>query len=209
VKLVLVTGPWSSGTSAVAGMLDALGLDGCGPFFRTNDERTRNSFESLAFRQVVDAVASDETLAMTVSHAQALESLKRFRESLEKPADGAAPPEHIFLKYPLSALLIPHISRIFETRLIFVLRPLQDIEATCNRRKWSENFGAKGARVIYSKMFQALIDLPTPTMIVRYPDLQRAPDRFAQGIARFSGLRDVDPQRLQDAAGFVRRNTSG
>jgi hypothetical protein len=45
MKLILVTGPWSSGTTAVAGMLHEMGLNGIAPFFQTNDERTKNSFE--------------------------------------------------------------------------------------------------------------------------------------------------------------------
>lgn len=34
MKLILICGPWSSGTSAISGMLHALGLDGFGSWLR-------------------------------------------------------------------------------------------------------------------------------------------------------------------------------
>jgi len=208
MKVILVTGPWSSGTSAVAGMLNALGVDGCGPYFRTNDERTRNSFESLAFREVVDSVASEAELRLTVPDREVVAALKRFRATLEdgtREAGADTPERCVFLKYPLSALMIPHIARVFDTRLVYVLRPLRDIEITRQRRGWGENFGAKGAQALYSRMFQVLIDLPIPTMIIRYPELLRSPEYYAEGLARMAGGSRSDDARVQAAAAFVRR----
>lgn len=203
MKLVLVCGPWSSGTSAVAGMLDALGLDGVGPYFHTNDARTKNSFESQAFRQVVDSVASEAALRLTVEPKAAVAALTRFREQLAARPD-AAQGRTLFLKYPLSALLIPQICRVFDTRLVYVLRPLKDIEATRVRRNWGEHLGRKGAQVLYSRMFEVLLDLPFPTMIVRYPELLRAPLPHARQLAAFCGVAP-DEQRIAAAAAFVRQ----
>jgi hypothetical protein len=204
MKLILVSGPWSSGTTAVAGMLDQLGLSGIGPFFRTNDERTKNSFESLAFREVIDQLASDQTLDLTVDRPAAVEALQAFRARLEAAAVGGEGPERpIFLKYPLSALLIPQIAAVFETRLIYVLRPFKDIEATRVRRGWMPNMGAAGAQVLYSRMFQVLVDLPIPTMVVRYPELLAARQRHAQKLAAFCGL-PPDQERIAAAAHSVR-----
>ena len=60
-------------------------------------------------------------------------------------AESGAPP--LFLKYPPSALLIPEICKVFATRLVYVLRPMQAIEATCERRNWAPQFGAAGVIV--------------------------------------------------------------
>ena len=207
MKLTLVCGPWSSGTTAVSGMLDALGMDGCGPYFRTNDQRTRNSFESLAFRKVVDSVASDKTLALTVPPKEVVARLEAFKAQLqaERAASGADADAPLFLKYPLSALVIPQVCRVFNARLIYVLRPSTDIEATRVRRKWSENFGAKGAQVLYSRMFNILLERSFPTVVVRYPELLRAPLPYAKQLAAYAGLKNVKPEQLEAAAQFVRK----
>jgi hypothetical protein len=206
MKLVLICGPWSSGTTAVAGMLDKLGVNGIGPFFQTNDERTKNSFESLAFRAVIDQLADEKTLELKVERPKAVKILKAFREKLE--ADGGAEKNAekvIFLKYPLSALLIPQIARVFDTRLIYVLRPLKDIEATRVRRGWASHLGAAGAQVLYSKMFQVLVDLPIPTLVVRYPELLATRRRHAKQIATFCGL-EVEKESIDAAAESVRKS---
>lgn len=207
MKLILVCGPWSSGTTAVSGMLDALGMEGCGPYFRTNDQRTRNSFESLAFREAVDSVASDQTLALTVPPKDVMARLEALKVKLQaqRAANGTDPGASIFLKYPLSALVIPQICRVFNTRLIYVLRPSTDIEATRVRRQWSENFGARGAQVLYSRMFNILLERAIPTMIMRYPELLRAPLPHARQLAAFAGLKSVTSVQLAAAAEFVRQ----
>lgn len=204
MKLILICGPWSSGTTAVAGMLDQLGLNGLAPYFQTNDERTKNSFESLAFREVIDRLASEQTLELKVDRPAAVPALEEFREKLV--ADGAEGENQapIFLKYPLSALLIPQIAKVFETRLVYVLRPMQDIEATRKRRGWTPNLGAAGAQALYSKMFQVLVDLPIPTLIVRYPELLATRRRHAQQLAAFCGIK-ADKERITAAAQSVRK----
>ena len=45
-------------------------------------------------------------------------------------------PKPIFLKFPLSALVIPQICEVFDTKLVYVMRPLEDIERTRLRRNW-------------------------------------------------------------------------
>lgn len=205
MKLILVCGPWSSGTTAVAGMLDQLGLNGIAPFFGTNDERTKNSFESVAFREVISQLASEQTLDLKVDRPTAVKVLQEFRDRLEA-AEGTDKNSEvpIFLKYPLSALLIPQIAKVFDTRLIYVLRPLKGIEATRVRRGWSANLGAVGAQVLYSKMFQVLVDRSIPTMIVRYPELLATRRRHAQQIASFCGLAP-DKEQIDAAVQSVRK----
>jgi len=113
----------------------------------------------------------------------------------------------LFLKYPPSALLIPEICQVFDTRLVYVLRPMQAIEATCERRSWAAQFGAAGAQVLYSLMFQALIDREFPTHLVRYPELLRDPAAHAGQLARFCGL-PADAEVIARAAAFVRTRSA-
>jgi hypothetical protein len=109
----------------------------------------------------------------------------------------------IFLKHPLSALIIPQICATFETRLIYLFRPLRDIEASRRRRKWAAQYGAKGAGIIYSHMFNALINYTVPTIIVRYSELINRPMEHARNLAAFAGLRSsLDVMR--EAVAFVR-----
>ncbi|MDD4881573.1 MAG: hypothetical protein PHR30_03850 [Gallionellaceae bacterium] len=204
-ELVLVCGPWSSGTTAVAGILEKLGLRGGEPYFRTNDARTKNSYESLAFRDLTMSLASEADVAMKVPRTEALAALREFRTSVVEGDRGeTGGGATMFLKYPLSALLIPEISQVFNTRLVYVLRPVQDIEATRLRRGWSENLGGKGARRLYGAMFDVLINLSIPTMIIRYPELLARPMPITRQLAAFSGLQLSDAE-IEAAAGFVRR----
>lgn len=201
MQLVLVCGPWSSGTTVVAGLLERLGLRGLPPYFFTSDPRTPNSFESIEFRTVIGELIDENTLRMRVDWPVAQKRMLEFREHLEKLAGSGAPP--LFLKYPPSALLIPEICRAFETRLVYVLRPMQAIEATCERRNWAAQFGAAGAQVLYPAMFQALVDHEFPTHLVRYTELLRDPAAHAVELARFCGL-PADADVIARAASIVR-----
>jgi hypothetical protein len=201
VNLILVCGPWSSGTTAVSGMLVQLGARGLPPYFHTDDPRTPNSFESEAFRQVIGELVDENTLRVRVDWSQAQARLSDFRAQLETELAGSAMP--LFLKYPLSAMLLPEICQVFSARLVYVLRPLPEIEATRQRRGWPAQFGAAGARVLYPHMFETLVDRQFPTLVVRYSELLAEPARHAPMLAGFCGL-SADDRQLAAAAAVVR-----
>lgn len=211
MKLILICGPWSSGTSAISGMLHALGLDGVGPYHKTNDPQTPTSMESLAFRRAVQSVASEDTLERTKSSKDILERLNGFKTELEAHrAERALPSDSpLFLKYPLSALLLPEMAKLFDIRLIYVIRPLLDIESTRARRGWKANLGAKGATVIYSSMFQFMVNNASTTMIVRYSEVLQAPHQHARRLANFVGLKNVSQLQIDASAAVVRPATPG
>ena len=73
MKLILVCGPFGSGTTAVAGVLAGLGLPGIEPYFASNDERTPNTFESIAFRETLLRIVSEQTLSFNPSVDRSLE----------------------------------------------------------------------------------------------------------------------------------------
>jgi len=200
-----VCGPWSSGTTAVAGLLARLGMNGMPPFLSTVDERTPNSYESIAFRAAVDEVASEATVSVTAPPPVIVERLTAFRERIVRQEHGPYAGERIFLKYPLSALVIPQLCEVFRTRIVYVLRPIRDIEATRARRGWGPHTGAPGGQVLYGAMFRSLVEhrIPMPLML-RFAELIEDPVATARELARFADL-DVEPGRIAEAAAFVRR----
>lgn len=201
MRLILVCGPWSSGTTAVSAMLDGLGARGLPPYLRTNDPRTGNSFESLAFRAMIGELIDENTLSMRVDWAAAQARITAFREQLEASIGDAGPP--LFLKYPLATVLIPEICAAFDARLVCVLRPLAEIEATRERRGWAAQFGAVGARVLYPRMLEALVETRTPMLMLRYADVLEQPAEQAGQLARFCGL-PADAASIARAAAAVR-----
>jgi hypothetical protein len=205
MKLLLVCGPFGSGTTAVAGLLARLGAIGFGPYYQPADERTPDSHELIAFRDLMLTLASEETTSLKPG-ADVKAALEIFRDRIAKqefgPYDSSAGIP-IFLKHPLAALIIPQICAVFETRLIYLVRPVRDIESSRVRRKWGAQYGAKAAGIIYSQMFGALIDHSFPTTIVRYAELINSPLDHARRLAGFAGLKS-DADVMREAAAFVR-----
>lgn len=144
---------------------------GPGPYHRTNDPRTPNSYELVAFIELVLALVSEETMLLKPG-ASVESALSELKSALAKlaPAGESRP---IFLKHPAAALIIPQICQVFDTKLIYVLRAMKDIEATRQRRNWAVG-STQAARIIYSHMFDHLVIRWTPTAIVRYAELIEA-----------------------------------
>ena len=201
MRLILVCGPWSSGTTVVSAMLSQLGARGLPPYLRTNDPLTDNSFESRDFRAMIRELIDENTLSMRVDWPAAQARITAFREQLEATIGDVGEP--LFLKYPLSAALIPEICAAFSARLVCVVRPMAAIEATRVRRGWAPQFGAAGARVLYPRMFEALIETRTPMLMLRYEDVLEQPVAQAEQLVHFCGL-SADSGRIAAAASVVR-----
>ena len=205
MKFLLVCGPFGSGTTAVAGLLARLGAVGFSPYYQPADELTPNSHELIAFRELILTLASEETTTL-LHGADVNTALDKFRDRIANQEFGTYDSNAgipIFLKHPLSALIIPQICAAFETRLIYLVRPVRDIELSRRRRKWGAQYGAKAAGIIYSHMFNALINHSFPTTIVRYAELIERPMEHARRLAAFAGLKS-DADVMREAAAFVR-----
>ena len=211
LKVILICGPWGSGTSVVAGLLDRMGAFGLGPYFETDDPRTANSYEFIPFRETIRnalGYPSQPGLSFTPPVPGAVQSgLRNLQSRIEQQEFGPydlRSPKPIFLKYPLSAFVIPQICEVFDTKLIYVMRPLEDIEQTRLRRNWEPYYGAEGATLIYDEMSAALKQHPYPTISIDYKDLLASPMVHASNIARFVEL-DLSPAELRHAIDFVRK----
>jgi len=211
VKILLVCGPWGSGTTAIAGLLLRLGAIGFGPYFHTNDPRTPNAYEFLPFRELVRRHVSVETLSPRESQPSEIEAdLRGLRERIERQEFGpynslSSPP--IVLKSPPSAFLLPQICRVFDVKLISVMRPLRQIERTRLRRGWPAQHGEKGAEVIYRHLSRTLDLHAHAHMRVKYDDVLRSPSDLARRLAEFAGL-EAAPDQIEVAADFIRRPSS-
>jgi hypothetical protein len=205
MKLLLVCGPFGSGTTAVAGLLARLGAIGFGPYFRPADDLTPDSHELIAFRDLLLTLASEQTTTLR-SGIDVKATLGKFRDQIANqefgPYDNNSETP-IFLKHPLAALIIPQICAAFETRLIYLVRPMRDIELSRKRRKWGAQYGVKAAGIIYSQMFNALINNSFPTTIVRYSELINSPMEHTRKLAAFAGLK-CNSDVMREAATFVR-----
>jgi len=205
MKLLLACGPWCSGTSAVAGLLERLGAVGFGPYMQINDSKRPNTYEFIPFRDTLRTFISPRTLSLTPDSVDVEAKLRKLRTRMENQEFGpydATAGRPIFLKHPLSALVISQICNVFDTKLIYVLRPLTDIEATHQRRRWPPQFGKGAAEEIYANMFRILVDRVYPTMILRYPELLRSPEKVVKELVRFTelGASAID---IQSAVAFI------
>jgi len=208
MKIVLICGPFGSGTTLIAQILDCLGAVGFPPYFMTNDPATPNSYESIDFKETVLQYVSEPTLSL-ITRAPGdvqlgLRSLLRRIEQRESCTYGAGFTKPIFLKYPASALLIPQICEVFDTTLIYVWRSLEDIERTRTRRNWFPYLGAQGAAIIYNLMSAALKQHSNPTMNVNYKEVLLSPLECVRDIAQFVGL-EPTREELRRAVDIVRR----
>jgi hypothetical protein len=206
MKLVLICGPWGSGTTAVAGMIEKLGAHGFGPYYHTGDPRTPNSFELIAFKESVRRLASDRIVGPIPGAAKtALMELRRLHSRIELQEFGPHDPNGsvpIFFKDPISAFLLPQICNVFDTRFVYVVRSLEDIERTRARRGWPTRFGRVGAEIIYRVLKDFEKTCPNPILTLQYADLLSSPAKYARVLASFSGL-EPNSAQLIDAANFV------
>ena len=199
---IVILGAWGSGTTSVARALAQAEIDFCAPYFETNDPRTKNSFESLAFREVIQKHLNEKDKNLFSSKKEGLnhstgimtfpidagaltilleKSLFSFRESVSKKSNKS----RIGLKMPLASLCVPELTKALEPYFVVVHRPFEDIEKSRLRRGWSALYGAQGALQVYSKMFSDLIANRQDFLSVSYPKLTENPEGELQLMLDF------------------------
>ena len=198
MKLIIVSGPWSSGTTAVAGALAHLGYTGFGPYLQIRDQRAANSYEFIPFRELVLALASESNIRLAVSSAEPIHAaLAAFKQQILDQKFGAYDPASsppVFLKLPLAALLLQWLPDHFELLQILVARPLAEIERTRLRRNWQVQHGAAGARVLYPVIFTATVEKAIPTQVIHYAHLLGQPEPVIRSMAQFCGYASSEEQ---------------
>lgn len=194
----MVCGAWGGGTTAVAELLDSLGLETDGKCLKTTDAKTKNSFESLRFRQAIQEIMSEETLDYLVDRKNAITLLEKYREKIYKSEFYKKNPERpFFLKYPLSSLLMAEIAQVFDVRFVYVVRKFRDIEQTRERRGWSKQLGLQGAKKIYGYMFNMMINTNLPVFLIRFEELLNSPALFVRQLSLVAGLKLTEEEVVE------------
>jgi len=207
MRILLVSGPWGSGTTAVAGLLARLGAVSFGPYFRSYDPRTPITYEFVPFRDVVRRHVCVPTLSRRNSTRDEVErDFRALRSRIEEEEFGpysrnASLP--VLLKSPPSAFLLPEICMVFDVWLILVKRPLEQIEQSRLRRGWEPHFGRLGAEVIYRHLSSAIETTTFPHIGIEYEDVLNSPMNAARRFAAFAHI-EAGLDQIEAAACFVK-----
>jgi len=205
--LVLVCGPWGSGTSAVAGMLANAGLWAPGPHIQLKDPRTTQTYEMRAFRDLLMRFVSELTFEQMMNSHDIVQELTHFRDTVLAEArarDGISANQLLLLKHALPAFLLPEMDQVFDLKVVCVVRPLGAIEKTRLRRNWHVNSGEFGARKIYEKLFDYMTNSETPFHFVRYADVLNRPEAVLAQFGSFLGF-SLDDSAIERAKAFVEK----
>lgn len=169
MKVIIVLGSWSSGTTAVTGYIQKLGAYSCPPHIQTVDERTPDSFESIAFRNALASCINE----LTFERLQPLEQFQAFfgpwLEARTAEAEAAGK-SAIVLKHPLSAFAIPQIIAACDAQFLVVTRRFESIEATRARRNWRLSYGSQGANRVYSALYSGLMEAKQSFLSIAYEE---------------------------------------
>ena len=193
-EAIYVAGSWGSGTTAMAGALHRLGLAVIRPTFVTNDERTADSFETVAFRNLVLKHVDESRLAWRSSPADLHQDMLAFAREIEtasvrEPESESA--RRLVLKLPLAAFCIPQMADVFDLKVVVVHRPLEDIEQSRRRRGWSESYGQAGAKVIYARLYDGLRECGISFLAVAFDELQRDPQGTLRKVISHLDIGDL------------------
>lgn len=200
-RVIVVLGPWSSGSTAVTGFLARTGGWTCPPHQMTNDPLTPDSHESKAFRDALCHCIDELTLEPRAPIDQFTYFFRPWIAQQRQQA-AAAGQSAVVLKHPLAAFALPQILACCEPSFLVILRPLPEIEASRVRRRWHPVYGQSGAQKIYSAAFSGLIRLGRSFQAISYPQFVAHPDARKQ-LLHSLGLAP-DSAALAQADAWVR-----
>jgi predicted O-linked N-acetylglucosamine transferase (SPINDLY family) len=199
MKVIFIAGSYGSGTSAITGALDKMGVSTLPPHFSTNDAQTPNSFESLAFRALVNSFADETNLKVDKNkEAKFIADVKK----LIQEADGGAA-NAVVLKMPLASICITQLIEALDPFVILVHRPFSEIEASRMRRNWPAIYGAMGAEVIYSTLYRELTNMKKSYLALSYHDLQENPRLEILRVTNFCDLTAIN-NKIEGGVTFIR-----
>lgn len=168
--IALVCGPWGSGTSALCKLINTLGVHAKGPFYRTGDQRTPDSFEMSTFNALVRELVDETTLQRKESVSTVREKLITFSNRFlysDKDCNSAIQ----LLKTPACSALLHELDNVFSLRVLICLRDLESIEQSRLRRGWPEHLGKSGAIKIYDQIHDFAKDNKSIINYVHYKDM--------------------------------------
>lgn len=176
-KVAVVLAPWSSGTSAVAGVIACLGADSHPPFMALTDPSTPRSFESHSLRDIIVDAFDHENLSRTPLPVEAVGRLR----------DWAGDAPLSVAKMPMLCFFLEEVCAAWDPLFVVVQRDPVAIEATRLRRGWPAEYGARGAERIYP-LIDAGLQAGAARLDVDYAALIADPAAQGARIASFCGL---------------------
>ena len=196
--IILVSGPWGSGTSAMCALLNAIGVHAQGPFFKTNDPLTSHSYEMAAFQQLITNLVDETTLTRKRSSQDIQKQLIAFN-ALDLQSEHSNPHKLQLLKSPASCAILPELSGIYSLKLLICLRDLDSIEASRQRRGWPAHFGKAGAEIIYQQLLDFTAKSDVPFRLIRHRDISNAQRCLVllKSLANWLQLRPTSKQYQQ------------
>lgn len=202
IEHIVVLGSWSSGSTALTGYLERLGAHSAPPHQPTNDPRTPDSHEPRALRNALAARRDEFSLEPRDTE------LPPFREWLapwlaaeqERARDLGL--THIVLKHPLLAFFTEDLRAVCSPRLLIVTRPVDDIEASRQRRQWHPVYGRAGAGPIYNQIFTACMQALPEALMLGY-DAFRTDEALRTRLRHWLGLQP-DADTLAQAEQWLR-----
>ena len=204
-RIALISGPWGSGTTALCQLTAKLGINTPGPYFQTNDPRTQNSYEMLAFNRLITKCVKEETLTKKLPDTEIQKLITAFSHRQELKSENKL----TALKTPACSGLLRELSESFNLQLIICLRDYTEIEASRARRGWPAHFGVEGARKIYAQLNEFIANTNTPFLFVRHSDLTH-PSTIRQTVNEIIQFLNIHPttESIDNAIASIRTHDS-
>lgn len=203
-EFIFVVGAFSSGTTAVTGMLMNLGAVALGPFGMTNDPRTQTSLESIALQVLCDDLVSEDALQIWQGkRLQIVPKLVGFKREVEAiiSQNSSIQGKPLVFKRATTAVFLKEIDLVFKPKFVFVYRDLAEIERTKVRRGWAECHGQWGAKIINSHM-RAFAASSHEPFTVHFEDVLSNPRLVAEAMALEFNLNPTE-HMLQAASSWI------
>jgi hypothetical protein len=205
--IVAILGLYRGGTSAVAGILQQLGLE-MGRLLPASKDNPSGFYEDIFLRGRLRQMWDEPTFARWPGSAQRVAALREWRRSLvvEQPTMPSAPSAPmVAVKHPLLCLMGSQMIRSWgpATRFISILRPMDDCLASLERVGW---WPPGVSQMIQQRLWAARENLlaTRPHLSLEYNDLLIDPQTQIARIVQYLSL-NVPAPASAAARDFIRK----
>jgi hypothetical protein len=206
LRMVAVLGPYSSGTSAVAGMLHQLGISMGGAFQESDEVNDRGSFEAVGLADLCRKFFDEPWLTEQVRPELRTKLLRIWAANRRDYRDH--PDKLAGAKHPLLCMMGPEISEAWDNpAIVSVLRDPGETVASLARRGWNWPMDAIASATQQLMLSRDifLADYAGPQLHVRYEDVVRAPRAVIEKLAGFLSVA-FTPAQVDKAVSHIRPN---
>ena len=210
LQTILIFSAYSCGSSALAGFFERCGAHSCPPHAWSNDERTKISFENIHLKRILETIfplkkeeGKEENFFEQKKDAQELiDFFPGWIQTHMQIAAGIGK-KALVIKHPLTMFVIKEIEPFLTNpRYIVLKRPLEEIENSRLRRKWTPVYGKEGAAVIYEKIANATEQLKLSTFEITYDDFRKN-ENARLDMINYCKL-EMDDKKMQAARNWIR-----